>query len=190
LTSHLNSFALVGTRFDFVAKGGVTCPRIEPLRTIASRRRRAARRKEQPRSIGRRAARHRQRVTCRRTRAGKCGRSAAPSKEPPSNRIGRAKEMGAGIAASPHCAERRICRSSRTRSREIHFTSPGSPAQASLSIRQLPPCGGARPSTRPRRPKARSSFDYRSPDPKVKTVRRSAALLGMIPSASRFARPP
>jgi len=47
--------------------------------------------------------------------------------------------MGAGIAASPHCAERRICRSSWSWSRRIASKSPGSPAQASLSIWQLPP---------------------------------------------------
>ena len=51
--------------------------------------------------------------------------------------------MGAGIAASPHCAERRICRcsiylGSRSRKSSTPLLDPGSPAQASLPIVQLP----------------------------------------------------
>jgi hypothetical protein len=73
---------------------------------------------------------------------------------------------------------------------------PGSPAQASLSIRQLPPGEEPDRSTRLRGPKVRWSFDRsglsrRNPIPRnwnspVKTARCSAALLGSTTLASRF----
>jgi hypothetical protein len=111
------------------------------------------------------------------------------------------KEMGAGIAASPHCAERRICRCSvylvPPRKRfGTPLLDPGSPAQASHPIKQLPPGEEPDRSTRLRGPKVRWSFDRsglstRTPiprnwNPPVKTVRCSAALLGSTTLASRF----
>lgn len=73
---------------------------------------------------------------------------------------------------------------------------PGSPAQASLSIKQLPPGEEPDRSTRLRGPKVRWSFDRsglsrRNPiprnwNPPVKTVRCSTALLGSTTLASRF----
>ena len=72
--------------------------------------------------------------------------------------------MGAGIAASPQCAERRICRCSiylgpaLTNEFVTPLLDPGSPAQASHSILQLP-LGGARPICRPACPKAPWSSD-------------------------------
>jgi hypothetical protein len=104
--------------------------------------------------------------------------------------------MGAGIAASPHCAERRICRCSQLGPLKPEgplkpALDPGSPAQASLSIQQLPPrrsqtdllnCaarGFAGLSARP-------AWRWRPKSPS-KTVRCSTALLGVTTLASRFA---
>ena len=121
------------------------------------------------------------------------------------------KEMGAGIAASPHCAERRICRCSIYLGRApinrlaTPLLDPGSPAQASPSITPFPR-ERSPTSTRLRCPKVRWSFDVRpvrgefvsptlvlrpsswNPHPRpAKTVRCSAALLGVTALAFRFA---
>ena len=98
--------------------------------------------------------------------------------------------MGAGIAASPHCAERRICRCSiylgpaPTNGFVTPLLDPGSPAQASLSIRPLPP------KRSPDRPTDGNPEDHQSFDrpglAETKAVRCSAALLGSTALASRF----
>ena len=109
--------------------------------------------------------------------------------------------MGAGIAASPHCAERRICRCShlvKTR-RPQPALDPGSPAQASLSIKPLPR-ERSRSTYLTARPEGslvvRSSGlalvlrSLRTQIPRRKTARCSTALLGKPPIASRFAHLP
>jgi len=94
--------------------------------------------------------------------------------------------MGAGIAASPHCAERRICRNSlsgprgtrqRTSAHQLRRRFPSATPSEEEPDR----------STESRRPKARISFEQILPGPKAKAGRCSAALLGMISTASRFA---
>jgi hypothetical protein len=114
-------------------------------------------------------------------------------------RVGRPqKEMGAGIAASPHCAERRICRCSvyLVPPRKRFVTprlDPGSPAQASLPIEPLPlarsPTGllGSRPGGSLSFDPSGLAWKPRFPS---KTVRCSAALLGMPSTVSRFAHCP
>jgi hypothetical protein len=73
------------------------------------------------------------------TAKGICAQRDCPERE--WKRAMPQKEMGAGIAASPHCAERRICRCSWAWSKTRRLRpdlDPGSPAQASFPIRQLP----------------------------------------------------
>ena len=95
-------------------------------------------------------------------------------------------EMGAGIAASPHCAERRICRS--------HVLSPRGPiskVQAHQLRRRFPSNNslvrGASTVYLTAPPEGSLVAQLSSPGPKTKTVRCSAALLGSITLASRFA---
>ena len=113
--------------------------------------------------------------------------------------------MGAGIAASPHCAERRICRYSLALVSPREGFNPASrswlTSSGVASHPTAPPCGEPDRPTRLRGPKARWSFDLPAcplrthiPEPKslnlhppAKTVRCSAALLGVTALASRFA---
>lgn len=95
--------------------------------------------------------------------------------------------MGAGIAASPHCTERRIRQVSKFSSRGTCLRTFASPAQASLSINPLSPEREARLTYLTAWPEGSLLFQSAWPDPKVKTDRWSAALLGMISTASRFA---
>ena len=107
------------------------------------------------------------------------------------------REMGAGIAASPHCAERRICRCSvylvpLPERFGTPLLDPGSPAQASPPIEPLP-LSRSRinlPDCAARRFAGLSTVPARLLEPEsleAKTVRCSAALLGMTSLASRFA---
>jgi hypothetical protein len=101
--------------------------------------------------------------------------------------------MGAGIAASPHCAERRICRCSRPVRLEPEGScrsvfDPGSPAQASLPIEQLPR-ERSQPGLIDRVAQGLARHFRLTCLTEVKTVQLSTALLGMTIFASRFARP-
>jgi hypothetical protein len=97
--------------------------------------------------------------------------------------------MGAGIAASPHCAERRICRCS------LALVSPRegfNPASRSWLTSSGVASHPTAPSCEePDRSTDGNPEDHRSFNPssltEVKTVRCSAALLGSITLASRFA---
>ena len=106
--------------------------------------------------------------------------------------------MGAGIAASPHCAERRICRCSialdpAPANRCVTpLLDPGSPAQASPPTEPLPLSRSPTdlPDCAARRFAGLSIAPARLLEPRfleAKTVRCSAALLGMTSLASRFA---
>ena len=111
---------------------------------------------------------------------------------------GAQSEMGAGIAASPHCAERRICRCSvylGSRSGKP-VSDPASRSWLTSSgvafHRTAPSCEEPDRSTRLRGPKVRWSFDLsglasQTEVLEAKTIRCSAALLGSIPPAFRFA---
>ena len=86
------------------------------------------------------------------------------------------KEMGAGIAASPHCAERRICRCSvylvpLPERFGTPLLDPGSPAQATPRILQLP--------------LARSPLTYSTARPEGSLVFRSAGLALELRSEDR-----